>query len=370
LLLSFLNYNIQGLILMYSIPNNPAFSFSDEPKAFVPESGSSQPRGSIVFRAVRWFKAEGDSETVQLWRHVAAIALAVILAISLIGIPFLIEGIHLWNMEKRVQFYEESNEVSKSTKRPPFGHILAPSKSAKENEDIKEKPVLVDEVDTILDIKHDFSFPVWGESSKGNVKQGTVSHAGKAVLQKELKIPVEIPKEIHQKIFEQIAVNDVLQEKLQEFKQKTLEDVFKKNDICKVLKPFKLSLEEKKTIPFFNTTPQKVGSCALPSFVQAPVSQQYGSLGERKVTVFSSGGIKNPAYYPSKPLSKIVEVQSKEEDLSSLDAKARVSEKKEETSSVNFPSLPHFSDEDLYGPNLKKPEDQTPSTQSIIQEVD
>src|SRR5438445_9932682 len=66
---------------------------------------------SLVFRAVRWFKGEGQSDTVIFWRKVAAVALAILLAISLIGIPFLIEGFHLWN---------HRNKISMDSELPPF----------------------------------------------------------------------------------------------------------------------------------------------------------------------------------------------------------------------------------------------------------
>jgi hypothetical protein len=58
---------------MNSIPSNAAYNFTEEHKRSTPENILvPKPPASMVFRVVRWFKAEGKFEAVKLWSRVAA----------------------------------------------------------------------------------------------------------------------------------------------------------------------------------------------------------------------------------------------------------------------------------------------------------
>ena len=52
--------------------------------------------GSLIHNNVIWFRADGKSELVKIVRRILAIVTAAFLALSLAGIPVLIQAVNAW----------------------------------------------------------------------------------------------------------------------------------------------------------------------------------------------------------------------------------------------------------------------------------
>jgi hypothetical protein len=85
--------------------------------------------GSLVSRTVTWLKGEGESKAGIICRKIAAYVLSIFLVISVLGIAFLVEGIHHWNAKN-------SKEIVETVEAGPsqgFGIVASPGGYFKEN---------------------------------------------------------------------------------------------------------------------------------------------------------------------------------------------------------------------------------------------
>lgn len=99
--------------------NNVIYSINRESCNQEQKLQQTSKSGSLAARAVTWFKGENDREIVRQWKKVAAVVLAILLAVTVVGILYLIEGIYLWQKKNisKIVLNEDGAETSSITEK-------------------------------------------------------------------------------------------------------------------------------------------------------------------------------------------------------------------------------------------------------------
>jgi hypothetical protein len=56
---------------------------------------------SLLTRSIQWLRAEGESTGIQIWKKIAAFAIAALLALSIVGIVIVVDGAREWKRQEK-----------------------------------------------------------------------------------------------------------------------------------------------------------------------------------------------------------------------------------------------------------------------------